>query len=163
MKKIIAICTIFVLLMGVMIPIAAQEQQSEDVVILYTNDVHTYIDGPLSYDVLAAIKAELQTEYAHVPLADAGDHIQGTAYGSMDNGKSIIALMNAAGYDVATLGNHEFDYGMQGCLDVISWAEFPYVSANFYHESDGVKGERGQHHARDLQQIHACVFPGPKR
>ncbi len=141
MKKIIAICTIFVLLMGVMIPIAAQEQQSEDVVILYTNDVHTYIDGPLSYDVLAAIKAELQTEYAHVLLADAGDHIQGTAYGSMDNGKSIVALMNAAGYDVATLGNHEFDYGMQGCLDVISWAEFPYVSANFYHESDGVKGE----------------------
>ena len=43
---------------------------------------------------------------------DAGDHIQGTAYGSMDEGASIIQLMNAAGYDVATPGNHEFDYGM---------------------------------------------------
>ncbi len=142
MKKITALLLVFLLVACTLLPVSAQDiEKSEDIVILYTNDVHTYIDGPLSYDVIAAIKADLQTEYAYVLLADAGDHVQGTAYGSMDKGASVIALMNAAGYDVATLGNHEFDYGMQGCLDVIEWAEYAYVSANFHHERDGVKGE----------------------
>ena len=112
-----------------------------DIAILYTNDVHTYIDKVLSYDVIAAVKAELQKQYPHVLLLDAGDAIQGTAYGSMDKGETIVKLMNAAGYDLATLGNHEFDYGMEGTMNVIEWAEYPYVSANFYHEKDGVKGE----------------------
>ncbi|MBQ8412361.1 MAG: 5'-nucleotidase C-terminal domain-containing protein [Lachnospiraceae bacterium] len=117
------------------------EDKSEDIVILYTNDIHTYIDGDLSYDTIAAIKAELSTQYKYVFLMDAGDHIQGTAYGSMDKGETIIKLMNAAGYDVATLGNHEFDYGMFGCMNVVDKADFPYVSCNFYHESNGVRKE----------------------
>lgn len=117
------------------------DEVSDDIVILYTNDVHTYIDQPISYDVIAAIKAELETQYSHVLLVDAGDHIQGTAYGSMDKGETIIELMNAAGYDLATLGNHEFDYGMFGCMQVIEWAEFPYTSCNFYNETVGVRGE----------------------
>ncbi len=112
-----------------------------DIVILYTNDVHTYIDGVLSYDIIAALKAELATRYPHVLLVDAGDHIQGTAYGSMDKGETIIKLMNAAGYDAATLGNHEFDYAMEGTMNVIEWANYPYVSANFYNEAAGVKGD----------------------
>ena len=114
---------------------------ADDIAILYTNDVHTYIDGPLSYDVIAAIKEEFAERYAGVLLVDAGDHIQGTAYGSMNDGATIIEMMNAAGYDVATLGNHEFDYGMDGCMAAIEWAAYPYVSANFYHEKNGVKGE----------------------
>lgn len=120
---------------------ATNASTEDDIVILYTNDIHTYIDGSLSYDVIAAIKADLQTKYAHVLLADAGDHVQGTAYGSMDKGESIIKMMNAAGYDVATLGNHEFDYGMQGCMNVIDWADYDYLSCNFYHEDNGVRGE----------------------
>ena len=114
---------------------------AEDVVILYTNDVHTYIDGPVSYDVIAALKDALTEKYGNVLLVDAGDAIQGTAYGSMDKGETIVKLMNAAGYDLATLGNHEFDYGMEGTMNVIEWAEYPYVSCNFYHEEAGVKGE----------------------
>ena len=114
---------------------------AEDIVILYTNDVHTYIDKALSYDVIAALKDALTRKYGNVLLVDAGDAVQGTAYGSMDKGETIIKLMNAAGYDVATLGNHEFDYGMEGAMNVIAWAEFPYISCNFYHEKDGVKGE----------------------
>ena len=113
----------------------------EDIAILYTNDVHTYIDGPLSYDVLAGIKQQLQKSYPHVLLVDAGDHIQGTAYGAMDKGKTIIELMNIAGYDVATLGNHEFDYGMDGCMNLLQWAQYPYVSCNFYREDNGIRGE----------------------
>ena len=119
------------------------DSPKEDVVILYTNDVHTYIDNPLSYDVIAGIRDELEKTYGegNVLLADAGDHVQGTAYGSMDKGDTIMALMNAAGYDVATLGNHEFDYGMEKALANVEAAAFPYVSCNFYHEKDGVKGE----------------------
>jgi len=114
---------------------------AEDIVILYTNDVHTYIDGVLSYDVIAAVKAELQSIYPNVLLVDAGDHIQGTAFGSMDKGKTIIDLMNVSGYDVATLGNHEFDYGMEGCINIREWAGFPYTSCNFYKEEAGVRTE----------------------
>ena len=120
---------------------AAQTGTSEDIVILYTNDVHTYIDRPLSYDVISGIKKELETQYAHVYLVDAGDHVQGTAYGSMDKGETIIQLMNAAGYDLATLGNHEFDYGMDGCMQIVQWAQYPYVSCNFYEEVNGVREE----------------------
>lgn len=128
----------------------------EDVVILYTNDVHTYIDNPLSYDVIAGIKAELERTYGkgNVLLADAGDHVQGTAYGSMDKGDTIIALMNAAGYDIATLGNHEFDYGMEKALANVEAADFPYISCNFYHEKDGVKGEPV------LNAAHTFLTPG---
>ena len=110
-----------------------------DVVVYYTNDVHTYIDGEISYDNLAWLKQN--TDAADVLLVDAGDAIQGTAYGSMDKGETIIRLMNAAGYDLATLGNHEFDYGMTGAMNAIAWAQFPYVSANFYHEKDGIAGD----------------------
>ena len=110
-----------------------------DVVVYYTNDIHTYIDGTISYDNIAWLKQN--TEAAQVLLVDAGDAIQGTAYGSMDKGATIIELMNAAGYDLATLGNHEFDYGMEGAMNAIAWAEYPYISANFHHEKDGVVGD----------------------
>ena len=120
---------------------AATEAAAEDIVILYTNDVHTYIDGPISYDVVAGLKTALEAQYGNVLLVDAGDAIQGTAYGSMDKGKTIVKLMNAAGYDAATLGNHEFDYGMVGCMDAIGWAEYPYLSCNFFHMENGERGE----------------------
>ena len=111
------------LLLAMAVPsVMAEAALSEDVVILYTNDVHAYIDQGLSYDVLAALKADLQTKYEHVLLLDAGDHMQGTAYGSMDKGESIIKLMNAAGYDLATLGNHEFDYLPKGLASMLNAA-----------------------------------------
>ena len=121
--------------------VAETTAATEDIVILYTNDVHTYIDGPLNYGVIAGLKESLKNVYGNVLLVDAGDAAQGTAFGSMDKGETIIKLMNAAGYDLATLGNHEFDYGMEGTMNIIDWAEYPYISANFYHEENGVRGE----------------------
>lgn len=142
MKRFLAIIMSLAVLFSVNLPVgAAAETLSDDIVILYTNDVHTYIDGDLSYDVISAIKKDLQKKYKYVLLADAGDHIQGTAYGSMDKGESMIKMMNEAEYDVATLGNHEFDYDMAGCLNAIKLADFPYVSSNFYHEKNGKRTE----------------------
>ena len=115
------------------------------ITILYTNDIHTYIannigdgnENGLTYSKLASLRGSTDNAL----LVDAGDHIQGTAYGGMDDGATIIKLMNAAGYDLATLGNHEFDYGMQRCLQVIEDANYPYVSCNFRHEADSVSGK----------------------
>ena len=138
MKKLIALVLSLAMVLSL---VACGGTPKEDVAILYTNDVHTYIDNPISYDVIAAVKEELKTQYKNVLLVDAGDHSQGTVYGSMDFGETIIELMNAAGYDVATLGNHEFDYSMEGTMDIIEWAEFPYVSANFYKLENGQRTE----------------------
>ena len=105
-----------------------------DVTILYTNDVHTYIDNKSpkpTYAAIAALKKSIEDTGRDVLLVDAGDHIQGTAYGSMDDGATIIELMNEAGYDIATLGNHEFDYGMARAKAIIKEADFPYVSCNW--------------------------------
>ena len=112
---------------------AAEEQKSSDIVILYTNDVHAYIDGPLSYDTIGALKKALEKQYRYVLLVDSGDHLQGTAFGSTDKGASIINLMNIAGYDLATPGNHEFDYGMDTFLARVQDADFPYISCTFSH------------------------------
>ena len=105
-----------------------------DVTILYTNDVHTYIDNKSpkpTYAAIAALKKSIEDTGRDLLLVDAGDHIQGTAYGSMDDGATIIELMNEAGYDLATPGNHEFDYGMARAKAVIQEADFPYVSCNW--------------------------------
>ena len=146
--KLLSLLLSAAMLSALALPASAAEETgaTEDgVVILYTNDVHTYIDNNvgegnengLTYSKVAALK----DSYDNALLLDAGDHIQGTAYGSMDKGETIIKLMNAAGYDAATLGNHEFDYDMEGCMQAIEWADYPYLSCNFYHEKDGVAGD----------------------
>ncbi len=150
-KKLLAMLMSVVMTLSLAVPALAVEdtavttslEAEEGIVVLYTNDIHTYVDNGdeeefgIRYSTVAALK----DTYPNAILVDAGDHIQGTAYGSMDKGETIIELMNAAGYDLATLGNHEFDYGMEGCMNAIEWAEFPYVSSNFYHEKNGVVGE----------------------
>lgn len=135
-KRILSILLALCLVLSIL-PMSVLAAETEEVTILYTNDVHTHIDNELTYSKLASLKAA----YENVLLLDAGDHIQGTAYGSMDKGETIVKLMNATGYDVATLGNHEFDYGMSGCMQAIDWAEYSYVSCNFLHENDGVTGD----------------------
>ncbi|MBP5446955.1 MAG: bifunctional metallophosphatase/5'-nucleotidase [Treponema sp.] len=118
--------------------------QRGDVTIVYTNDVHTYIDNAkkdsrksaLSYGNVAALKQDLLAQGKNVALVDAGDFIQGTVFGSMDQGANVVKFMNAAGYDLAVFGNHEFDYGMDRTLDVIKEAAFPLVACNFVHAKD---------------------------
>ena len=142
--KRISVLLIFVLCLLLSLPVLAHAADSE-IVILYTNDAHAYManhvgegkEDALTYSKIATLK-----EREDAILVDAGDHIQGTAYGGMDKGQTIVRLMNQVDYDLATLGNHEFDYGMDGRINVTDhWAEYPYLSCNFYHETDGIPGD----------------------
>ncbi len=110
-----------------------QEEQklTKDLVILYTNDVHCAVDEGIGYAGLAAYKKQLAADGSHVLLADIGDAVQGAPIGTVSKGSIIIDIMNEIGYDVATFGNHEFDYGMPRFFELTQMAKFPYVSANF--------------------------------
>ena len=101
------------------------------VVILYTNDVHCGIEDNIGYAGVAAYEAAYEKLGYQVLLVDNGDAIQGGPIGTLSKGEYIIDIMNAMGYDVATIGNHEFDYGMDQFMNLKDKAEFPYVSANF--------------------------------
>ena len=143
MRKILSFLCSALLLVTLCVPAsAAATGKSNDIVILYINDAHANLDRPLSYDTIGAIKKQLEKEYRYVLLVDAGDHLQGTEFGSLDEGATIVQLMNKVGFDLAVPGNHDFDYGMDTFLKRRQEAAFPYLSCNFYHLSDGVRGDR---------------------
>ena len=85
-------------------------EKSNDIVILHTNDVHCGVNDTIGYDGLMLYKKQLLKKYNNVILVDAGDHIQGGTIGLLTDGEAIIKIMNKLGYEVATLGNHEFSY-----------------------------------------------------
>ena len=100
-------------------------------VILHTNDVHGAIAG---YAYIAQLKADYEAKGAEVILVDAGDFSQGTTYVSSTKGADAVTMMNAAGYDVVTLGNHEFDYGYAQLKENMSKAKFKVVCADVFNE-----------------------------
>ena len=108
-----------------------EEEKSDDIIILHTNDVHCGIDQIIGYDGLMLFKKELETKYKHVILVDAGDHIQGGSIGLLSKGKDIIDIMNKINYTVATLGNHEFDYQLEILYNLSSLSNKEYICANF--------------------------------
>ena len=110
---------------------------TKDVVVLFTSDVHCGIDQGFGYAGLAAIRDELAKKN-HVVLVDNGDAIQGEPVGTMTTGEALIKLMNATGYDVLTMGNHEFDYGMARFLELAQASNAPYVSCNFNYQGEPV-------------------------
>ena len=103
-------------------------------VILHSNDVHGALDG---YAYMAQVKARFEASGADVILADAGDFCQGTVYVSTTKGASAVTMMNEVGYDVATLGNHEFDYGDARLIKNLERARFKVICADVYRNSTG--------------------------
>ena len=143
MRKLFSFLCSVMLIAILCVPVSAlDEGKSNDIVILYINDAHANLDRPLSYDTIGAIKKQLEKEYRYVLLVDAGDHLQGTEFGSLDKGATIVQLMNKVGFDLAVPGNHDLDYGVDAFLKRTQEADFPYLSCNFYHQSDGVRGDR---------------------
>ncbi len=103
-------------------------------VILHSNDVHGQIDG---YATIAGMRDYFKSLGAEVILADAGDFSQGSIYVSSNKGAAAIEMMNAAGYDVVTLGNHEFDFGYVQLMENLSKATFKTICASITLDETG--------------------------
>ena len=103
-------------------------------VILHSNDVHGALEG---YAYMASLKAKFQSAGAEVIMVDAGDFSQGTPYVSSFKGASAVTMMNAVGYDVVTLGNHEFDFGYAQLMDNMKNAKFKVICADVYKDETG--------------------------
>ena len=112
---------------------AVEQTYAGKTVILHSNDVHGAITG---YACIAALKTDYESRGAEVILVDAGDYSQGTTNVSTTKGADAVAMMNAAGYDVVTIGNHELDYGYEQLMDNMSKAEFKVVCADVF-DADG--------------------------
>jgi len=112
--------------------------EAKDIVILFTSDVHCGINNGFTYAGLTAVRDSLKAAGNEVILVDNGDSIQGEPIGTLSRGEAIIKLMNAAGYEVAIPGNHEYDYGMDRFFELTDIAKFPYISCNFNKEGQNV-------------------------
>ena len=110
---------------------------AEDIVVLFTNDVHCAVDQNWGYKGVAAFKQAYEKITPYVYLVDNGDNIQGDVYGAISRGEYIIDFMNAAGYDLAILGNHEFDYGMDRIAELAAMADYPYTDCNITYTGTG--------------------------
>ena len=112
------------------------QEKSNDIVILHTNDVHCGVNNTIGYDGLMLYKKQLLNKYNNVILVDAGDHIQGGTMGTITSGEAIIDIMNKLKYDVATLGNHEFDYKIPQLEELNEKLNCGYISINYcFHKN----------------------------
>lgn len=135
-KKLIAFLLAAAMLFVMAPSVLAAEAKSENIVVLYVNDVHCGVDagspeGTMGYANLAALKKEVEAENAYVTLIDAGDAIQGEAIGTLSDGAYLVDIMNYIGFDLATYGNHEFDYGMDVALSLLTASDAQYIACNF--------------------------------
>ncbi|MBR6740032.1 MAG: bifunctional metallophosphatase/5'-nucleotidase [Clostridia bacterium] len=112
-------------------------KKDEDIIILFTNDVHCGVDENIGYAGLAAYKEYCLGLTPYVTLVDCGDAIQGDLIGAVSDGEYIVDIMNEVGYDIAILGNHEFDFGMEQLKMLISRSNATYLAANVTYHGSG--------------------------
>ena len=103
-------------------------EKSDDIIILYENDVHSAVEG---YSKLSAMKKELLEQHNYVGVVSSGDFIQGGTLAAASRGSYIVELMNLVGYDAVTLGNHEFDYELERLLELVELMNTKPVCSNF--------------------------------
>ena len=138
MRKVLALLLSVVMTLTLLVSSAWADEPKPlngKTVILHTNDVHGSIE---LYAKVAAMKGDYEAQGAQVILADAGDYSQGTVYVSLEKGKNAVTMMNLAGYDVATIGNHEFDYGYAQLKSNLNSAAFDVVCANVLQDGNPV-------------------------
>ena len=141
MKKMYGRVLSFVLAMAMLLPAApvvteaadAPKVNKNDIVILYDNDVHCAVD---KYEDMKALKKEMKSQTKYVSVVSCGDFVQGDVIGSISQGEAIIKIMNKVGYDVVTLGNHEFDYAMPQLNSLMDSLNAKVVSCNFTKTSN---------------------------
>lgn len=117
-------------------PVVTTAAPNGETYILFTSDVHCGVDAGFGYAGLAQIRDDLEAQGYQVILVDDGDFLQGAPIGSVDQGESIIEIMNQVGYDIVIPGNHDFDYGVDRLLELVSESDFEYLSCNFTHEDE---------------------------
>ena len=130
MKKLLSLLLVLCLVLSLSctaFAAGAEKPLDGKTVILHSNDVHGAID---LFAAMAALKADYEAQGAEVILADAGDYSQGTVYVSVNKGADAVTMMNATGYDVVTLGNHEFDYGYAQLVENMKAAKFQVLCAD---------------------------------
>ena len=144
MKKLLALLLALAMTLTCVFALAESTETPEDaapalskpLVILFSSDVHCGIDDNYGYAGLAAIR-DYYAQDNYVALVDNGDAIQGNAMGTATNGGDIIDLMNVMNYDSITIGNHEFDYGMDRFLEIANTlTNTPYISCNFTYKGE---------------------------
>ncbi|MCF0133678.1 MAG: bifunctional metallophosphatase/5'-nucleotidase [Blautia sp.] len=137
MKRKLGLFLSMAMLLGSVPAMAEEEAQllSKDLMILFTSDVHCGIEQGFGYAGLAAVRDQLAEEN-YVMLVDNGDAIQGEPVGTMTTGEAIVNLMDEVGYESVTMGNHEFDYGMERFLELAEAREVPYISCNFTYNGE---------------------------
>ena len=145
------------LLLAGSFPFSALAQRKKTrLVILHTNDTHSHLEPFPANDKhfpgmggIAARKAvidDIRAKEEHVLLLDAGDIFQGTPYFNLYKGEAEIKAMSLLGYDCATMGNHDFDAGLDGFNTQLQHANFPFVTSNYDFENTELKGKTKKYH-----------------
>ena len=144
--KYIIICTIiFLIIIGIIIFFIIRSKDDnkdsnfdDDIIILHINDVHCGINNTIGYDGYVLYKNELKKKYKYVIAVDVGDHIQGGTLGAISDGSAVIKIVNKVGFDIAILGNHEFDYGIEQLANLEKNITSKYICANFLYRKNKV-------------------------
>lgn len=143
-------------------------QEQKELVILHLNDTHSRIEPFPENDSRNANKAgvvrqealieEVRTENKNVLLFHCGDYVQGTPYFNMFRGEAEIAFMNLMKFDAACIGNHEFDFGLEGLAEMIKQADFPVLATNLDFSNTCVAGLTQDYHIIEKDGIKIGLF-----
>ena len=136
MKKVIVFIIAALMILS-FVSCEKNDSQSDDIVILFTNDIHSGIEDGVTLAGVAYYKNLMKEKTDYVTLVDCGDAVQGSYLGSVSKGEVVIDAMNAVGYDLAIIGNHEFDYGVDVLKGLISKADAEYLSCNITYSGSG--------------------------
>jgi len=136
--------------------------------ILHTNDMHSRIDpfGPNDKKYanrggmsrVATLVNQIREEESNVILLDAGDIFQGTPYFNLFGGEVELKLMSQMKYDAGTMGNHDFDNGIDGFNKVLPHANFPFLCANYDFDNTILKGKTKPYHIIEKQGVKIGIF-----
>lgn len=149
-------------------PLLYAEEGKKTLTILHTNDTHSRIDpypdndpsypGMGGYALRAAIISNIRKENSNVLLLDSGDILQGTPYFNVYGGEPEFKLMSELRYDAATIGNHEFDNGIDGLNEILPFANFPFVSSNYDFSLTALNNKVKSYHIIDKQGIKVGIY-----
>ena len=136
MQKLLLICFLIAQANNALSSKRNLQNSSNDIIILHLNDVHCGVNNNIGYDGFVLYRDELSKKYPNIISVDVGDHIQGGTLGSISDGTAIIDIMNKVGFDVAILGNHEFDYGIEQLSKLGENITSRYISSNFCYRKN---------------------------